>query len=1073
MTMIGLNDLLNRLDYHTSPHYRRIEETFDSETAHLFRAARDTGVSGIYVFEASGAEHKLLSPRPVVYVAQASTEEKARQIHRSLWNLGYAPFVIIILPHQVRIYTGFDYSQESEEQGLLAEASNLKQLVALLFDFKAYSIDTGRIWESKYYSQIDQNQRVDSRLVRNLEQLGEALETAGLSDKLAHALIGKYVYLSYLRSRKILTDEWMVQQHIDPNSVFSLNADVAGLQRLVEALEERFNGKIFPIDFGTETALLDKHISWLASVFSGSQVISTAPNSVHQLCLPFKAYDFSYIPVETLSAIYEQFIRDRKEKGAIYTPEVLADYLLSEMEWARPLERHMKVLDPACGSGVFLVLAYRRLIEKEIRRRGSGHKLSPEILRDILLQSIYGVERERDACYVAEFSLILTLLHYSEPRDLKNLGFRFPALHNAHIFECDFFSINSEEAAVKFRHRDMKFDWITGNPPWIELKPDTDKAEYSRAWIENPTNKREHPVGGNRVAEAFSWFVSRLLSADGLMGLVLPATSLFNRESRRYRQAFFTKHEVLRITDFANLRDVLFGRDKTGVLPAMTIVYRPAKDNQHKPHITHYGPFTINQISTRRNKPWVITINESEIKPVSSYEAEQGELLTWKLALWGTHRDKRILERIKYLSPITLSEFCKTKGWGKGLPRQGAELRPERENPQWPIADVKGKKEFDTNAFNSVKPRYRFSIPESNILREITEDRYIRTGKNTLYLTTPAPHVILSASWQNFAIFSDEDFITPPRQMTLAAPRTPDENETYLRALTVYLSSSLAAYYLFFQVPEWGIFRQRRSVITREVQNLPTPNINLIQAKELANFHRELVERERRDKADFVSRLARRRKAFGDSDAAGKDWSPSYTNQVFTSGEKKELNSFTRRKNEELQEHIDNTIYDLFEIPEDIRHVASEFVKLRLLLDIPSRRQEATRRPTKEDLLVYARQLQRELDDFAMDKAYHRVNITYSEDLIQCMVEITEQGASIALGDSNVREGDLTTTDLMAKLSHSLREQVSQWVYVQRGLRLYEGPRVCIYKSPRLIDWSRTQAMDDAADIIGQVIVRP
>jgi len=593
-------------------------------------------------------------------------------------------------------------------------------------------------------------------------------------------------------------------------------------------------------------------------------------------------------------------------------------------------------------------------------------------------------------------------------------------------------------------------------------------VECVRAWIEN--NKQDRPVGGNRVAEAFSWLVTDLLNQDGLVGLVLPATSLFNRESERFRQSFFTKHEVLRVTNFANLRDILFGREKSGVLPAMTMVYRPSVDSHHKSHIIHYGPFSVNQITTRRDKPWVITINESEIKPISPYEAEQGEMLTWKLALWGTHRDKRTIERIKYLFPNTLADFCKARGWGTGLPRQGAELRPQCENPRWPKAQVKGQKRFATKILNSIMPRFRFSIPYPNILQEIIEDQYIRTGEDTLYLTTSAPHVILSASWQNFAIYSDDDFITPPRQMVISAPRTPSENEDYLRALTIYLSSSLVAYYLFFQVPQWGIFSQRGSVITREVQKIPTPIFPMKQAKELADFHRELVERERRDKTHFISDLLKRRKIFGQFNTAEINSPLSKNTKILTSREKQEIDNFVRGNNEELQRDIDNIVNDLLEIPEDIKILANEFIQIRLFLDKPSVREKITRKPAEVILLAYARQLQKELDNFTTGTAYHRVNITHSNDLIQCVVEITKENVPIMIDEDSIKSGDLTTARLLERLSQSLRQRVSQWVYVQRGLRLYDGPKVHIYKAPRLVDWTRTQAMDDAADIIGQVI---
>ena len=78
----------------------------------------------------------------------------------------------------------------------------------------------------------------------------------------------------------------------------------------------------------------------------------------------------------------------------------------------------MKVLDPCCGSGIFLVLAYRRLIELELTK-ASDKKLDAKKLLEILSESIYGVERNQDACYVAEFSLILTMLNYIDANDLQ------------------------------------------------------------------------------------------------------------------------------------------------------------------------------------------------------------------------------------------------------------------------------------------------------------------------------------------------------------------------------------------------------------------------------------------------------------------------------------------------------------------------------------------------------------------------------------------------------------------------------------------------------------------------------
>jgi len=73
-----------------------------------------------------------------------------------------------------------------------------------------------------------------------------------------------------------------------------------------------------------------------------------------------------YIPIETLSVIYEQFLHAEdkgKDAGAYYTPVPLVNFMLQEMEEHSPLRPGMRVLDASCGSGAFLVQCYRRLIE--------------------------------------------------------------------------------------------------------------------------------------------------------------------------------------------------------------------------------------------------------------------------------------------------------------------------------------------------------------------------------------------------------------------------------------------------------------------------------------------------------------------------------------------------------------------------------------------------------------------------------------------------------------------------------------------------------------------------------------
>src|SRR5947209_1648007 len=232
------------------------------------------------------------------------------------------------------------------------------------------------------------------------------------------------------------------------------------------------------------------------------------------------------------------------ENHTYYTPEYLADYLVSEMSSVMPLREGMKVLDPACGSGVFLVLIYARLIEMRLAQSEASALPLSELLE--LLKHIYGIEREPDACYVTEFSLILMLLHYVDVSEfLHDEHFKLPSLHNTHIFQCDFFDESSPVLA-----QSMIFDWIIGNPPWIEAN--NPKEPLAAAWIE------QQSFDNNSVAGAFSWRVLNLLAPAGYIGLILPAALLYNLGAKKFRQAFFELCEVRRMTNFSNLRRELF-----------------------------------------------------------------------------------------------------------------------------------------------------------------------------------------------------------------------------------------------------------------------------------------------------------------------------------------------------------------------------------------------------------------------------------------------------------------------------------------------------------------------------------
>jgi type I restriction-modification system DNA methylase subunit len=990
-------------------------------TEHLFRAAKKAGVQGAYLFQTSPPDHKTLPPRPAVYVAEAKTRDEAREIHRRLWNLGNAPFIVILLPNEIRIYTGFDFSLTNERKGLVKE---IKEVIDLTFeslrnqlvDFRADSIDSGRIWEtqSRY---VTPERRVDTHLLNNLKELEKYLQNRGLDLPIIHALIGKYVYIRYLYDRGILSREWLTENNLDLDAVLSRNATLAGLLDLTEALENRFDGAIFPLPSNIEATLTDEIVALVASTFKGDEPIS---GQLHLDSENFKAYDFSYIPVETLSSIYEQFLRSQgtgKKVGAVYTPEPVADYLLCELEESKPLQSGMKILDPCCGSGIFLVLAYRRLIELALAQ-SLNNRLKPTELRKILRESLYGIERNKEACYVAEFSLILTLLNYIDPPDLhRNKQFKFPSLHNRQIFECDFFDDESD-----FWKQNKKFDWIVGNPPWIELKPETVDEELARSWIGR--NIEERPTTGNRVCEAFSWRVTDLLDSNGYVGLLIHANSLFNHESQKYRKAFFRDHSVERITNFSHFVHILFnGR---GQEAAATIIYNKAEPGIEKPEIIHYAPLMINQISNRpwskRSKQvtWAITINENEISMISPEDAETGDLLVWKVALWGSLRDTKVLKRLQRLFPLTLGELVNLKKWHfhKGLEiRQknsgnGLEAAPYLAG--WKTIEVNSTVNFSETS----RTVFRFAIPESTLNLIPEDSHFTRKGRSRPFILAKGPHILIKAA-SGDCIYSDIDFVIPDPQIGIAANEI-DEN--YLRTISAFLNSSVIRYFLFFRSPSWGVKRSR--VYPKDLKLIPLPDFSPQQIIKLSQLQKRLAH----------------------------------------------LEEFTDMPDNSLQHLLDNAIEEILSIPRNIGVIAREFISIRLQLDNGKSIVPATASPSEEDLQNYGLYLRNELDSFTEGGGLrHKVGLIYSKQLIVCSIEFVHSDISTSM-DVNIEKAQEDLSLFLNYIQEKAKQKFSQWVYVQRSLRIFEDSKVYICKSPRLIDWTRTQALNDSDDIISEIL---
>src|SRR5438270_8289712 len=126
--MLSVDKLIELLGYADSACYRTQEDQFEPEAVQLFRMAReqkgdDFRVKGFYVLKTAGPNgvHTSLASRPAVCVAEAPTVSDAKKLHRRIWNLGNVPFLLVRLPNEIRVYSGFHYDSTSDAGFILKE----------------------------------------------------------------------------------------------------------------------------------------------------------------------------------------------------------------------------------------------------------------------------------------------------------------------------------------------------------------------------------------------------------------------------------------------------------------------------------------------------------------------------------------------------------------------------------------------------------------------------------------------------------------------------------------------------------------------------------------------------------------------------------------------------------------------------------------------------------------------------------------------------------------------------------------------------------------------------------------
>jgi len=1097
-------ELLSKLGYAGSPCFlKRDDPRFETEMGygHIFRRARERKepkdktpprwqAEGVYGVREMQEPYRFT---PIVYVCSAKDDSAAAELHRLLWNQDVAPYIIVHTVRGIAVYSGFTFDDKAKKQEAngvilaLTDFGNAKDIVDL---FRRREIDEGRLWKHPKL-RVDPSGRVYHRLLASLRELDKSLQTSRLSKDVSHALIGKYVYLRYLRDRGILSDERLAIWDMKADDVFGPKAKKGSLSSLSDHLDDWLNGEIFPLPWRGDGSPSPAQIQAVAGAFRGDEHVGGSAQT--QL---FDPYNFAFIPIETLSLVYEQFLHTedlnakkgaKKEKnkgrqeGAYYTPLPLVNFMLAGLERQRPLQRGMKVFDPSSGSGSFLVQAYRLLIEKTFavtKRRPTFKQLSA-----LLKESIFGCDVDGDACQVTQLSLLLTLLDYIEPPDLTGTmeSSKLPTLcetknpekllagHTPNLIKHNFFGIEPKLGAAVVGKQgataDWKtqgFDWIVGNPPWKQINPRALGENDAPSWQWIQDNQKAKPIGLYQLSQAFAWEATAYLKTGGECALLIKAYTLFEEPSFEFRKAFFSAHRVHMVGNFANFARVLF--DKRAEDPAAAICYRnrePDASSEPDESITVFSPFVVNQEATRpltegqRGKIWSLSVNASEIRVMEQREAASGSGLPWKLAMWGSPWDERLLAKLEkqWSSLRSLEDDVLIVCQGPELrlkPLRGEEEEDAEDEvlSEQQLSELKfekmdtlvGRPELQTTALT----RWRdiFHIPSFALKPNSKPYVCLIHGKSGLEVCEP-PHVIVSAA-RAYAIFSNEFVLLKSRQIGIVSR---NKNKDYLKALSLFLSSDFAFYHQFFRSTELGVKRDRATLESLRKMPIPLVNLTSDELKEWVALHGKLAK-----------------------------CKPRKMERAKKKEESKQDDLFEKPDDEldDLLVQLNEMTADALGLTKEERSLVRDLVQVRYALNDGKRGEAAMRTPASKELLNYAKALKGVLDDFAGDFAgrTHQITVVADEESASAMIEIdfTNDHES-AKKPTVLAASDVEAKALRKTQSMLLDEEGAwQWTYFNRNLRIFKGRKTYLFKPLHYFHWTQSAALTDASQIIAETL---
>jgi glutaredoxin len=679
------------------------------------------------------------------------SQDELNDIHRKLWSSGAVPLYYVFDKTEVRI---FNCRKPVNKTTLKAEEFDTLSFVSdIHFRYKAYSaglFQNGSFWElQENKNHFNLNHSSYKKLIEGLKKIrGEFVK--GQNEHICNKLLVLSIFVKYLEERKdkignrVLPVDYF-NEYDGATCFCDVLRNKKGIQ-FFKDLGKAINGKIFKLTKQEENGIAILDQSKLADFLDARQ-------DNYQFVF-WKLYDFNYLPVELFSRIYEEFIPKRKD--ITYTPVHLVNFIVDEcMPIDRPKD-DIKIIDVSCGSGIFLVAAFKRIVQwwQREQYKKTGEIKPPNIgkLKSVLLSSIYGVDLEPEAVKLTIFSLMVALCDMLEPKKAWNELTEEKLIDlSENIIAQDFFD---------FVKTNKRFNLVIGNPPFnapVKGKDRKEEKEKRDKYWNDITAKieRDYEIPYKNIALLFLQQSMKLLKKEGLLSLVIPSGPLLYNKTMRHRRQFFSRYNVPQVFDFSSLSGVLFeGRNYPVVVLFAQNIPPDDKDLLH---------VAIRRTRTSKEKLY-FEIDKYDLHYVPK-EMAITEQLIWKANLLGSGHLYNLLKRLQSVN--TLEKYLKDKkknsGWffGEGYKPKGKSTKKPKKAPWLTDKDWIPTEEFVDDIINKDDIR-----PESACLFDRTREES--------KLIFSEPHVLIRETPSLPIAYCDYELVFRREIVGIYAPRAQD-----------------------------------------------------------------------------------------------------------------------------------------------------------------------------------------------------------------------------------------------------------------------------------------------------------